>query len=188
MMRIVGVIARIAALVVAFGWVGRSPVSAPTTVHIFGSLPNYDVADLAQYADAVALISPVGQPVVHWNSADNEPWAPDAFGVRSHIYRDQSVKVVRVIEGSLPGDMLVLRGLGGTIRDVEIRYEDAASFVIGEQYIAFLRQVDTPTRDGFERAWTLVWQRHGLFREISPGEWSNVIDKTLPPSFVNGGQ
>lgn len=183
-MKLIGIIGGIFILVVgSLGW--RASDEAATVHHVRGSLPNYEVADLAQHADAVALITPVGAPTVHWNSADGKPWADDAVGTRAHIYRDQRVEVLQVFSGAVPSDSIVVRGLGGRVGDIEVRYEDAPDFVSDKEYVAILEQVDAPTQDGFERVWAVVWQRHGLFLQAATGEWRSAVGKTLPAELLN---
>jgi hypothetical protein len=96
---------------------------------------------------------------VHWNNAANEPWRTDALGRVSHIYRDQRFDIDRVLVGSLSARQMsarqiVIRGVGGTVGDYDVTYTDAASLQIGNSYLVFLREEDTPTREGEERSWT----------------------------------
>ncbi len=81
-------------------------------VRVAGSYPDYAVEELVASADAIAIVTPVGDPAVHWNSRANEPWALDGMGVQSHFYRDQPFQVRELLRGSLRADELVLRGLG----------------------------------------------------------------------------
>ncbi|MEW6224567.1 MAG: hypothetical protein AB1627_08040 [Chloroflexota bacterium] len=72
---------------------------------------------LAERADVIALIQPLGDPRIHWNNAANEPWETDEIGTVSHLYRDQSIHVVQVLKGTLDAKEIMLRGLGGTLGD-----------------------------------------------------------------------
>ncbi len=141
-------------------------------IRVAGVYPEYTREDLAAQSDAVAIIQALGDPRVHWNSADNTPWALDQVGLRSHIVRDQEMVVDEVLSGSVPGT-LVLRGFGGTVGDVTVEYEEEPTLVAGQRYLAFLRSVDLPTRDGFEKSWILVFQQNGLFTLEPDGSWKN---------------
>lgn len=166
----------IAGVILSVAW-----LSSPSRifVNIAGSRPNYTIAELIDYADAIAIVRPSEQTVVHWNSSDGVPWGTTRdYGKRVHIYRDQSYEVVMVIAGTLPQPSVLVRGVGGTIGNVTLAYGDHPHALPGETYLAFLTQEDTPTREGFERAWTISWQREGLFH-MSESGWTNESGKTI---------
>ncbi len=80
----------------------------------------------------------------------------------------------------------MLRSVGGRLGDIEIEYEDAAKLQLGEKYLAFLKLVDTPTREGFEPAWVVVRHSHGLFQQTSDGVWSNAYGKSITEGDLVG--
>ncbi len=153
--------------------------AAGTVVHVGGSRPSYDLADLAARADAVAIIAPMKDVNVHWNSADNKAWADDGMGVKSHILRDQTVRVVTKVFGPLIEDQFLLRGFGGTVGDVTLVYEEEPELAEGHVYIAFLRRGDLRFREGSEESWVLLAQGHGLFAATDDDKWSNLVGLTI---------
>ena len=173
-------------VLVGFNVQGSGPAAAVRTVHVFGTYPESSAEDLVASADAVAVITPVGRPNVHWNARDNRPWGDSKLGLESHIYSDQQVRVARAVRGQLPQGGFILRGVGGTLSGIELRYEDAAAFQDGREYVALLERVMTPTKEGAEPAWALVRHRHGLFSRSSDGTWVNAIGKELPLDALEG--
>lgn len=166
----------IVGVIVSAVWVSRP---SPIFINIAGSRPDYTIADLIDYADAIALVRPREQVDVHWNSVDGEPWGSTTdFGKRVHIYRDQSYEVLMVVAGNVPQPSVLVRGVGGTIGNVTLAYADHPHVLPGETYLAFLTQEDTPVRGGFERAWTISWQREGLFHHSDNG-WTNESGKSI---------
>lgn len=151
---------------------GTDTVGSPRYFHVDGTIPEFDAADLVTLADAIAVIEPIGTSREHWNSADNTPWALEDVGLRSHILRDQDVTVDATVKGSVPGSF-VLRGFGGTVRDISVEYDDEPTLEAGHRYLAFLRNGDIPTRDGVESSWFLLYQQHGLFTLDQDGVWVN---------------
>ncbi|HVM29912.1 MAG TPA: hypothetical protein VM305_03985 [Candidatus Limnocylindrales bacterium] len=179
----------IAAAIVALTAVTLNvPGSVPpagTIVHVGGSRPTYDVADLVARADAVAIIEPIKGVHVHWNSVDNRPWAEDAMGVKSHILRDQTVKVVRGLFGPLPDEQFLLRGFGGTVDDVTLVYEEEPDLEAGQIYLAFLRRGELRFREGSEESWVLLAQGHGLFTTRDGQRWSNIVGLTVDQEYLD---
>ncbi|PZR60594.1 MAG: hypothetical protein DLM71_10530 [Chloroflexi bacterium] len=113
----------------------------------------------------------------HWNDAANLPWALGEVGKKSHIYRDETIVVTKVLSGSIAASSIIVRALGGTVGDMSIEYEEDVRLQAGKSYIGFLRREDTPTQEGSERFWTFVWQGNGVFTQTGTG-WQNYAGMT----------
>ena len=175
------------ALALALIWASSRSIEGPVHVVLGGSWPEYAVSDLLDRSDAVALVTPVGTPDVRWNAADNKPWALDQLGRRSHIFRDQTMKVLATLVGKLPADKVVVRGVGGTIDNITVEDRDEPELLEGAVYLVFLAWRDTPTREGSEPAWTIVWQENGVFSHLS-GDWTNAVGKTISAAMSELGK
>ena len=139
------------------------------------SYPSFTLADIAERSDAVAIVEHSGTGRVFWNSSDNKEWEAEiASGRQAWIYRDDRFRVINVLRGSLPMSNLTIRGVGGTVADVTLELEGQTKWVMGRSYLVFLRQDDTPFREGSERAWTVVWLGHGALEALGGGRWSNA--------------
>lgn len=79
------------------------------------------------------------------------------------------------LTSSVPTSSLTIRGVGGTVAGVTLKLEGQVEWVAGKSYLVFLRQDDTPFREGSERAWTVVWNGHGALEARDGGRWSNVL-------------
>jgi len=115
----------------------------------------YSLQELAKNAAAIGVVVPTGKSQVHWNSAKGEEWVALPNGRNPMIYRDDEFTVVEAILGLRQGQSITVRGVGGTVRDVHMDYEGQIDWQLGIQYLVFLREEDTPTLEGFERAWTV---------------------------------
>lgn len=145
-------------------------------IAVDSSYPSFTLADIAARADAVAIVEFSGTKRVFWNSSDNKEWEPAiASGKQAWIYRDDEFQVVKVLRGSVPTSSLTIRGVGGTVADVTLKLEGQVEWVAGKSYLVFLRQDETPFREGSERAWTVVWTGHGALEARDGGRWSNVL-------------
>lgn len=163
----------------------EKPAEPERLIRVGGTLGEYDLAELLERADAVAVVSAKGAPSVHWNSADNAEWASDRIGIQSHIYSDQTVEVLRVLTGALSGPEIVVRGVGGRVGDVMVEYDAAVEWTIGGPQLVFLRLEATPTREGVEQLWTVVWLEHGVFAPEGEGIWRNPIGLTADEAVLS---
>lgn len=108
-------------------------------------------------AQVIAVVVPTGKSVVHWSSADNTEWTQPLDTARSPmILRDDDVQVVQAIRGAAVGDVFTVRGAGGTVNAVTYKYDGQTDWDRTTKYLVFLERADTPTKEGFESAWTLV--------------------------------
>jgi hypothetical protein len=148
-------------------------------VHVRATYGEYVPEELLARSDAVAVIRVMAIGTARWNSATNQPWALDEIGLRSHIYTDTPVEVVRPIEGVLPEEFWV-RGVGGRVGGVRVIYDEQPVLEEGREYLAVLAYVDTPMETGTEGAWTFVWSGHGLFAGDGKGGWINPMGVAWP--------
>jgi len=145
-------------------------------ISVDASYPSFTLVDIARRSDAVAILEFGGTTRAFWNSSDNKEWAPEtASGKQAWIYRDDGFRVLKVLRGSLPTPTLTVRGVGGTVGDVTVTLEGQVDWVTDLPYLMFLRQDNTPFREGFERAWTVVWTGHGALESLGGGRWSNAV-------------
>lgn len=157
---------------VATGFVAASLQSGHRTLRIDGTFPAYSMRDLAAAAEAIAIVAPTGKSDVHWNSRDNAEWTGTGVSSRHpYIYRDDEVKVVRSLKGASPQPTMTIRGIGGTIGDVTMQMDGQPEWQVGQRYVVFLRQEKTPTKEGSEVAWTVVWMANGVFADAGSGLW-----------------
>ncbi len=173
----------VAAILVLLGVASSLKPNATHHYRLSGSYPEYSVEDLLALTDAVAIVTPKGDPTVHWNSADNTPWALGDVGRRSFIYADQPVSVERLLSGELPGE-LVVRSVGGIVGDYELEFEEAPVWDRNVQVLVLLRSEKTPTKEGVEVAWTVVRSGHGVFTQSSDGLWKNPLDISIAEEDV----
>jgi len=124
---------------------------------------------------------PTGENRVHWNSADGKAWSDDLG--RSMIYNDQTLEVLETIKGER-SSRIIVRNLGGRVDDALFEFEGMSELAVGDTYLLFLEEVDTPTSEGTERALSFVRQHQGVFRlngevfESSAG--LSVIESDIP--------
>lgn len=149
------------------------PYEPATVITVDGIRPEWTPADLLAEADAIAIVEPTGQMDVHWNSADRRQWGPGSGARVPWIYRDDRMRLVRTFRGSLP-EVFDLRGVGGTVGDVHMDYVDQPDWQVGQRYLVLLEQEDTPTKEGFERMWSVFQMELGTFVPDGPGRWRNV--------------
>lgn len=147
----------IAAAMVSTSFQAQREHIVVTTVSV-----EHSIEDLTRGATVVAIVEPTGRDRVHWNSADNTRWESDRPGA-TMIYNDQEVRVVKVLQGTITSPTLTVRNIGGVVGDVEYRIEGLDPLMKGRSYLLFLREFETPTREGTERAWSFVAQEQGVF-------------------------
>lgn len=140
--------------------------------------------ELRDSAEVIAIVTPTGKSNVHWNSADNAEWPGETKGGRSAmIVRDDELKVVKGFTGAVADQVFTVRGVGGTVREVESRFDGQTEWRPGDQYLVFLRQSRTPTKEGFETMWTLVSVSQGaLSRSVS--SFKNEAGVVVPAATV----
>ena len=93
--------------------------------------------------------------------------------VGAWIYRDEGFEVQRVLRGDVPAS-LTIRGVGGTVADVQMVYHGQPVLRVGRPYLVFLAYEQTPTREGLEGAWTILNMELGVFEPADTGRWRNV--------------
>jgi hypothetical protein len=146
------------------------PASAPRTL-----------ANMWESADIVAVMSPVGTSKVHWNSANGLEWKSPLLGSAALIVRDDDFEVIEVLKGLPQPNILTIRGVGGTVDDVTMIYDGQVDWTKGRHYLLFLRRSETPTKEGFEAAWTEVEIGQTALEQTPNGRWSNhgLLEVTL---------
>lgn len=155
---------------------GREP--APEHIRIHASSLRFTLEELVRGADAVAIAEVVGTVNVHWNSEDGRRWTAAGdessrpFSSQPFIYRDEDVRVLRAVLGTVPPDITV-RSVGGKVDNVTMEMEGQPQLVVGTRYLMFLTLAETPTRGGVERAWTIVSSEQGIFTSHDGDVWMN---------------
>lgn len=150
--------------------VGAAP---PRTISYDATFPSYDIEDLVAAADVVAIVQPTGEKEVHWNNSDNTEWKSETSARGAYIYRDDELRVLRVVRGQLDEEAITVRGIGGTVEDVHMHFDEQPEWHRDTRYLVFLSREETPTREGTEQMWTIVWIGHGAFEATSALEWTN---------------
>lgn len=149
-----------------------SPSDAPRQIVIEGSFDELNEGDLAEAAEAVAVLRIAESGAPRWNSEANKPWvSDDPFSRTPLVFQDHKAAVVRVVAGKSLGDEVTIRTIGGRVGQVDVSMESEASLVEGRTYLLYLRQVDFPMQEGSERSWTVVAGSQGVFSEQGGGEW-----------------
>ena len=170
----------VASLVLIVGTVVASIPQQTRTTYFASSFPGYELGDLQRKAESIAVVRPSGASQMRWNSDANKAWTPEVgSGKLALIYRDDDFEVVRLVAGATLPSKLVIRGLGGTVGSDKHVYDGQPEWQKGREYLVFLRQEDTPTESGMEKALTIVWIGHGAFRSAGSGEWVNEVGFAL---------
>jgi hypothetical protein len=146
-------------------------------VHIGASLGASTVKELADLADAIALVEVTGSSEARWNSTSGSRWGEP--GTTSFIYRDTPVSVLRLIRGVAPSTF-TLRLVGGVADGVDMDFEAGGpELTVGDQYLVFLERLDFPTQGGSEASWTAVRLAQGMYRRVGLGWVDDVQQLTV---------
>lgn len=154
-------------------WMLSSSAADSRVLRVQMSMPEIGIADLKQ-ADIIALVRATGEETVLWNNATNTPWTGGEGGHVPMIYRDQTVEVVKVIKGTLPGPTAIIRGVGGTIGAVTMEAEISTPLAAGAPHLVFLNHIDAPLEVGTEAALASTWHDYSVFTAGGGGRWVNA--------------
>lgn len=97
--------------------------------------------------------------------------------------------MIRAWKGAEPGDILTVRGIGGTAGGVHLHFDGMDELEPGATYLLFLRRVDWPTREGVDQdVLTPVAHGQGVFRQ-GPMELENAAAlKIRSPEEILGAE